>query len=85
MSPTEIEAFGVRGKLVWLEDEALRHDPTAERLAGAWRRLFNAEPPDEHAPTTPKNHEDWGDASAHRFGDRMIVSSYDGQSIWVPA
>jgi hypothetical protein len=35
--------FCSRGSLVWQEDECLRHDPEAERLPGAWRRLFSSD------------------------------------------
>lgn len=81
---TAVQAFGKTWRRVWAEDECLRHDPSAERWPAAWRRLFNTEPPDERAPMTPEDHEDWGDADAVRYGERMVVRSYDGHSLWVP-
>lgn len=82
--PTIIEAFGRSFRRVWQEDECLRHDPDAERWPAAWTRLFSENPPDERS-TSPDRHEDWGDADAVLFGDRMVVRSYDGHSIWIPA
>lgn len=32
-----------KGKTLWSEDEMLLHDPDAERIAGAWLRLFGEE------------------------------------------
>lgn len=80
-----LQAFGRTWRCVWEEDECLRKDPDAECWPAAWKRLFGEDPPNKRAATKPQDHEDFGDAGALRVGDRLILHSYDGHSLWVPA
>jgi hypothetical protein len=66
--------------LRWQEDECLRHDPNAERLSGAWRRLFGVVFEDD-----AKIVEQWDGGDQYWYlhdGGRVHVHAYDGYSIW---
>lgn len=85
-TPRTLEIFGRTYRLEWDEDAWV---PDRERWPAAWRRLFNTEPPPggysgEILPLADE-HADLGDTDVFRFGDRLIVSSFDGYSLWVPA
>jgi predicted HAD superfamily Cof-like phosphohydrolase len=78
-----IEAFGRKWKRVWQEDEATRNFPDNaghEYVDAAWKRLFGEEYP---KPAQRDAYEDWGDSSAYLIGERAVVSSFDGCSIYV--
>lgn len=80
--------FSQKWKRVWLEDDCTLRDPDAERWPAAWRRLFSSEPPPvtysaEILPIADA-HADLGDADAFLLGDRVVMSSFDGFSLWVP-
>jgi 8-oxo-dGTP pyrophosphatase MutT (NUDIX family) len=82
--PVTREAFGHSWRRVWVEDDTTRMDPDAEKVHQAWKRLYNTAYPmssdNPNAMTVP--FENWGDASAYRLGNRMMVSAYDGHSLW---
>lgn len=75
-----VEAFGRTWKRVWVEDEALRHID-GERVDAAWLRLFGEPMPTRRLRDCPT--EDWGDTFAHLVGERVVLVSYDGDSIWI--
>lgn len=79
----EIEAFGKKWKRVWRESAAIQRlpfDPDHEYVTGAWKRLFQ-----EDLPARIAADEASGDGLIFRFGDRMFVMAYDGDSIYVLA
>lgn len=69
------QRFGVGWKRVWVEDDALPHD--RELSDEAWFRLFGESRPDLK---TADDYFDGGDADFYRFGNRMLISSYPGDS-----
>lgn len=71
-------AFGKEWRRLWQEDECLRHDPDAEHIEGAWKRIVGTEYPGTR--NAPK--EDWGDADASLVAGKLVVSSFDGYSLW---
>ncbi len=68
------EAFGQRWRYVWHEDDARPHD--AETLAEAWERRYGK----MLALTQADAALDWGDAFLYRFGTRLAIDSYPGNS-----
>lgn len=88
MSSETLKVFGRLWRPVWTEDDCTLRDPDAERWPAAWKRLFNVDPPPgkysgEILPIADE-HADLGDTDVFRFGDRLVVSSFDGFSLWVP-
>jgi hypothetical protein len=63
---------------LWLEDECCRRDPSAERIEGAWLRLFGEEMPSGK----PLEEYDGGDTFAYLWpGGRVSWSTYGGAAI----
>jgi hypothetical protein len=73
-----VAAFGKEWRRLWQEDECLLRDPDAEHIEGAWKRLIGTEYPG----TARFAHEDWGDAGAFHVAGKLVVSSFDGYSLW---
>jgi hypothetical protein len=71
------------GKRLWVEDECTRHDPAAEILDDAWKRLCNEELPPLQISAVEI--EDLGDGTLYRMPNgHIILISYDGTSIYAP-
>lgn len=66
-------------KRLWVEDDALLWDPDAERVGGAWQRLFDESMPE---PTGPEM--DGGDQFFTPYSNgRVVVFDYTRcHSIW---
>lgn len=70
-----------KGKTLWTEDEMTLRDPDAERLAGAWLRLFGEELPDTSKALAEYN---GGDSFATLYPNgRVAWSTYMGTAISV--
>lgn len=70
-----------KGKTLWTEDEMTLRDPDAERLAGAWLRLFGEELPDTSKALAEY---DGGDSFAKLYPNgRVAWSTYMGTAISV--
>lgn len=69
------------GKTLWTEDEMTMRDPDAERIAGAWLRLFGEELPDTSKALAEY---DGGDSFATLYPNgRVAWSTYMGTAISV--
>lgn len=78
---TDIPPDWHRGKTLWTEDEMTLRDPDAERLAGAWLRLFGEELPDTSRALAE---HDGGDSFATLYPNgRVAWSTYMGTAISV--
>lgn len=70
------EAFGLTWAIVWQEDDAM--PPDYEHVDEAWLRMYG-EPLNTKA-TPPADFIDLGDCEMHRFGKRLAITSWPGNS-----
>lgn len=78
MSVSQRPAWLQAARVQWVEDDATRNDPSAERIEQAWRRIFGS----DLAAETKVDEYDGDDTTWTLFASgRIEVNAFDGTGI----